>query len=151
MAQGRKGSLFMQTLHISGFAAAVGVAFAAFAPSAIAQVSIERFGISASCPSGVVTNVPTRFEGTINYNLVNHGENDSVVDILHELVDSAGARRADSETNVLVAAGANSRIEHTLYLTATYDQAGTVTVTVRLSVSGGATFSDSTFCNFVVN
>jgi hypothetical protein len=42
MAQGRKGSLFMQNLlRISGFAAAV--AFAAFGPSAIAQENMRVF------------------------------------------------------------------------------------------------------------
>ncbi len=114
-------------------------------------VFVEGLGISASCPSDVAVESNTTFGGSITYTLVNTGTSEAFVDILAEMVDTAGHRTTDLRNSVRVGAGETSRVDHDLQLAASYDQVGIVTVTVRLSVTGEVTFSDSTFCTFVVS
>lgn len=113
-------------------------------------VTVEGVGISASCPGTVAPNTNTSFEGTVNYRLVNSGADDALVDVLVELLDSAGHQRELRETFVRVSAGESSDFEQTVSLSASYQQPDRIAVTVRLSVTGAVTFSDFTECGFVV-
>jgi hypothetical protein len=93
----------------------------------------------------------TEFGGTITYSLVNSGDTDAIVDILAEMVDTAGHSTTDSSSSFLVSAGSSSDFEHVLQLSASYDRPDNITVTVRLTITGALSFSDSTFCTFTVN
>lgn len=116
----------------------------------MSAVSVTGVGISASCPGTIAVNTPASSVGTVNYTLVNSGAEDAVVNILAQLIDSAGNHIDDSRMFLSVAAGESSDFNHALQLNASYAQSGRVTVTMRIEVSGDATLLDSTNCDFVV-
>jgi hypothetical protein len=115
------------------------------------SASVEGLNLSASCPSGVVVGSNARFQGSIDYSLVNTGDAEALVNSLAELIDSQGLSTTDSQTFIVVSAGSSLRIEHAMALVASYDQPGQITVTVRLTITGALSLSDSTFCTFIVN
>src|ERR1017187_4493394 len=50
----------------------------------------DTLNIGAGCPSDVAVNTNTRFQGTVDYHLVNRGDEDGFISILVTLTDSAG-------------------------------------------------------------
>ena len=117
----------------------------------MSSVSVQGLNLSASCPSGVAVDLDTEFFGTIEYSLVNSGDSDAIVSILAELLDSDGNSTTDSNSALLVSAGNSLAFQHALHLSESYDRPGKITVTVRLTITGALSFSDSTFCTFNVN
>ena len=115
------------------------------------SVSLEGLNLSAGCPSGVVVGAITTSRGTVDYSLVNTTDSEALISSSVELIDSQGHSITESQTFIQIGAGGSQRIEHVLRLVASYDQPGNVTVTMKLTVTGAVSLSDSTFCTFIVN
>lgn len=115
------------------------------------SLSVEGLNLAAACPGGVVVGSNARFQGSIDYSLVNTSDAEVLVNSLAELVDSQGLSTTDSQTFIVVSAGSSLRIEHVMALVGNYDQPGLITVTLRLTITGALSLSDSTFCTFIVN
>lgn len=115
------------------------------------SLSVQGLSLSAGCPSGVVVGVLTGFEGTADYTLVNSGDSDAIVDAVAELVDDRGNSERDIQQNLAIGPNGFQKISHVIPLNARYDDPGLVTVTIRLTISGAVSLSDSTFCTFIVN
>lgn len=113
-------------------------------------VSLEGIGISAACPGNVATGVNVVAQGLANYDLVNRGADDALVNILAELVDTAGNRKSDNFTKV-IPAGERVSVAHNLGIPAVYDEPGRVDVTMSVEVSGAQSGSHAAECFFIVN
>jgi hypothetical protein len=50
----------------------------------------ERLNIDAGCSSDIPVNTNTRFQGSVDYHLVNNGDEDGAISIVVTLGDSAG-------------------------------------------------------------
>ena len=87
-------------------------------------VTLEGISISAACPGDVATSQNVRIEGRADYDLVNDGGGEALVDILAELVDSDGNSTADSQTNHVIAAGGRESVHHALSLATSYERPG---------------------------
>jgi len=115
------------------------------------SASVQGLNLSAGCPSGVVVVSMAALRGTAGYTLVNSGDSDAIVHALAEMADDRGASTSDDQGNLLISAGSSQQINHVLSLSSRYDDVGLVTVTVKVTVRGDASLSDSTFCTFIVN
>jgi hypothetical protein len=113
-------------------------------------VTLQGISISAACPGTVAVDQNVQIQGRADYDLVNDGGDQALVDILAELVDSAGNGTTDSQTNRTIAAGGRESVHHVLSLSASYEQSGRVGVTMRVTVSGALGGSQAAECGFVV-
>ena len=113
-------------------------------------VTLEGISISAACPGDVATSQNVRIEGRADYDLVNDGDDEALVDILAELVDSDGNSTADSQTNHVIAAAGRETVRHALSLATSYERPGRVGVTMRVTVSGARGGTQIAECGFVV-
>jgi len=115
------------------------------------KVMVEGVGISASCPGEVKVGVMTRIQGDVSYHLINGGGEDEFVNTLLELVDTVGHAETQSETSRRLRAGETIQENQTMFLNVSYEQAGSIGVTMRLSLSGATTASYFAECSLVVN
>jgi hypothetical protein len=106
--------------------------------------------LSAACPGTTPVDVSARIEGRANYRIVNTGSEDGLVNVVAELVDSAGNRTSDERLNLLAAAGQSFAVEHVLSLFVSYPAPGRIQVTMRVTVTGATSDSQSTDCGFLV-
>jgi glycosyltransferase involved in cell wall biosynthesis len=66
-------------------------------------LSIEGFGISASCPGTVATNTTTMIQGSVQYKLVNTGNEDEFVNKVTEaLADTTANKQMIQNASQLV-------------------------------------------------
>jgi hypothetical protein len=114
------------------------------------DISEASLGIDAGCSSDVPVNVNTRFQGTVNYRLVNAGDEDGLVDILATLSDSVGNSTHFSSTFQAIPASGDFSDSHLLFLDASYVSPGEITVTMRVEFSGAFTDSKFAECSFFV-
>lgn len=110
----------------------------------------DTLNISAGCGSDVAINTNTRIQGTVDYRLVNAGDEDGAVSILVTLSDSAGHNTQFSSSMEVVAAGSDLRDSHQLFLNASYDTPGQINVTMRIEFTGALTDMKFAECNFNV-
>ena len=110
----------------------------------------DRLSIDAGCGSDVPVNTNTRFQGSVDYHLVNQGDEDGAISILATLSDSAGNNTQFSQTFQVIPAKGDFTDSHLLFLNASYDTPGPIHVTMRIQFSGA--FNDTKFaeCDFNV-
>lgn len=110
----------------------------------------DTLNIDAGCPSDIPVNTNTQFQGSVDYHLVNSGDEDGTVDILATLTDSAGNNTQFSSTSQVIPAKGDFSDSHLLYLAASYSTPGQITVTMQIQFSGALTDTKSAECNFNV-
>ena len=54
----------------------------------------DTLNIGAGCPSDIAVNTNTRFQGTVDYHLVNRGDEDGFISILVTLTEFCGEQHA---------------------------------------------------------
>jgi hypothetical protein len=110
----------------------------------------DSLNISASCPGNVAVNTETNIQGTVDYRLVNAGDEDGTVNIVVTLSDSAGDNTQFSSTMEVITAGGYLNDSHQLFLNPGYDAPGQIDVTMRIEFSGDLTDTKFAECNFNV-
>jgi hypothetical protein len=110
----------------------------------------DTLNIGAGCPSDIAVNTNTRFQGTVDYRLLNQGDEDGFVSILITLSDSAGNNTQFSSSLQQIPAGGNFSDSHLLFLDASYDTPGQINVTMRIEFSGALSDVKFAECNFNV-
>ncbi|HZL68184.1 MAG TPA: hypothetical protein VFC29_12740 [Candidatus Limnocylindrales bacterium] len=110
----------------------------------------DTLNIGAGCPSDVAVNTNTRFQGTVDYHLVNRGDEDGFISILVTLTDSAGNNTQFSSSLQPVPAGGDFTDSHLLFLDASYDTPGQINVTMRIEFSGALSDVKFAECSFNV-
>lgn len=109
----------------------------------------DTLNINAGCGSDVAVNTNTRFQGTVDYHLVNAGDEDGNVSILATLTDSTGKNTQFSGSQVIPAKG-DFNDSHLLFLDAGYDTPGQINVTMQIEFSGDLTDTKFAECCFNV-
>lgn len=106
--------------------------------------------IDAGCRSDVSVNTVSQFQGSVDFRLVNAGDEDGAVSILVTLSDSAGHNTQFSSSFQVIPAKGDFSDSHALFLNASYETPGPINVTMRVQFSGA--FNDTKFaeCNFSV-
>jgi hypothetical protein len=110
----------------------------------------ETLNVGAGCGSDVAVNTNTRFQGTVDYRLVNSGDEDGAIGIVVTLSDSAGNNTQFSSSLQVIPANGNFSDSHLLFLNASYDTPGQITVTIKIEFSGAFTDTKFAECNFNV-
>ena len=110
----------------------------------------DTLNIGAGCGSDVAVNTNTRFQGTVDYHLVNSGDEDGAIGILVTLFDSAGHNTQFSSSLQVIPANGDFSDSHLLFLNASYDTPGQIAVTMKIEFSGAFTDTKSAECNFNV-
>ena len=110
----------------------------------------DTLNIGAGCPSDIAVNTNTRFQGTVDYHLVNRGDEDGFISILVTLIDSAGNNMQFSSSLQQVPAGGDFTDSHLLFLDASYDTPRQINVTMRIEFSGALSDVKFAECSFNV-
>ena len=110
----------------------------------------DKLSISAGCGSDVPVNTNTRFQGTVDYRLVNQGDEDGVVSIVATLIDSVGNNTQFSSSAQVIPAKGDFSDSQTLFLNASYVTPAQINVTMRIEFSGALSDSKFAECNFNV-
>jgi hypothetical protein len=110
----------------------------------------DRLSIDAGCPGDVPINTNTRFQGSVNYRLVNAGDEDGFVSILVTLIDSAGNNTQFSSSLQQIPAKGDFSDSHLLFLNASYAAPGRINVTIRIEFSGALKDTKFAECSFNV-
>ncbi len=110
----------------------------------------DTLNIGAGCPADVAVNTNTRFQGTVDYRLVNQGDEDGFVSILVTLTDSAGNNTQFSSSLQQIPAGGDFSDSHLLFLDASYATPGQINVTMRIEFSGALSDAKFAECSFNV-
>jgi hypothetical protein len=110
----------------------------------------DKLSIDAGCPSDVPVNTNTRFQGSVDYHLVNPGDEDGAVSILATLSDSAGNNAQFSSSLQVIPAKGDFSDSHVLFLNASYSTPGQINVTMQIQFSGALTDTKFAECSFNV-
>jgi hypothetical protein len=110
----------------------------------------DTLNIGAGCPSDIPINTNTRFQGTVDYHLINSGDEDGAISITVTLSDSAGNNTQFSSSLTVIAANGDLRDSHLLFLDASYQTAGEINVTMKIEFTGALTDTKFAECNFNV-
>lgn len=86
----------------------------------------------------------------MDYHLVNSGDEDGAIAIVVTLSDSAWHNTQFSSSLQVIAANGDFRDSHLLFLDASYDTPGQITVTMKIEFSGALTDMKFAECNFNV-
>jgi hypothetical protein len=110
----------------------------------------DTLNISASCPGSVAIGTNTTIEGTVDYRLVNSGDEDGAVSIRVTLADSAGNNEEFFQNIEVIPAGGNVSDSHRLLLNANYTTPGQINVRMTIQFAGNLTDTKFADCNFNV-
>jgi hypothetical protein len=110
----------------------------------------DKLNIDAGCPSDIAVNTNTRFQGSVDYHLVNAGDEDGAVSILVTLSDSAGNNTQFSSSLQVISAKGDFTDSHVLFLNASYSTPGPINVRMQIRFSGDLTDTKFAECNFSV-
>ena len=110
----------------------------------------ETLNIGTGCPSDVAVNTNTRFQGTVDYHLINRGDEDGFISILVTLTDSAGNNTQFSSSLQQIPAGGDFSDSHLLFLDASYSTPGQINVTMRIEFAGALSDAKFAECSFNV-
>jgi len=110
----------------------------------------DRLSIDAGCASDIPVNTNTRFQGSVSYHLVNNGDEDGIINIFVTLSDSAGHSEPQSFTLTTVPAKGDFTDSHQVFLNASYENPGPVTVTMQIQFSGALNDTKFAQCGFNV-
>jgi len=75
----------------------------------------ERLNIDAGCSSDIPVNTITRFQGSVDYHLVNNGDEDGAISIVATLRDSAGNNTQFSSSLQVIPAKGDFTDSHLLF------------------------------------
>ena len=110
----------------------------------------DRLGIDAGCPGDIPVNTNTRFQGSVDYRLVNNGDEDGAISILATLSDSAGNSTQFSSSLQVIPAKGDFTDSHFLFLDASYQAPGPVHVTMQIQFAGALNDTKFAECDFNV-
>jgi hypothetical protein len=110
----------------------------------------DKLNIDAGCPGDVPVNTNTRFQGSVDYHLVNAGDEDGAISILATLSDSAGNNTQFSSSVQPIPAKGDFTDSHVLFLNASYSTPGPIGVTMRIQFSGALSDTKFAECSFNV-
>jgi hypothetical protein len=117
----------------------------------MADAFIDSKNLDIGGPGSISIGEFATTKGSASYRLVNETDDDVLFDILVQLTDTAGNKREFSQTSQVVSAHGDLADSHELVLRTNYSDPGRVTATLRVEITGAASFSDSVFCEFDVN
>ena len=110
----------------------------------------DKLGIDAGCPSDISINTITQFQGSVDYHLVNAGDEDGAVSILVTLSDSTGNNTQFFSNLQVIPANGDFIDSHFLFLDASYDTPGQINVTMQVQFSGALNDTSFAECSFFV-
>jgi hypothetical protein len=110
----------------------------------------DRLGIDAGCPGDIPVSATTQIKGSVDYHLVNAGDEDGAISILIVLSDSAGHQEQFSSSLEVIPAKGDLTDSHVLFLNATYDTPGQINVTIQVQFSGSLNDTKFAECSFFV-
>jgi len=110
----------------------------------------DKLNIGAGCPSDVSINTNTQIQGSVDYHLVNAGDEDGAVSILVTLSDSAGHNTQFSSSLEIIPAKGDFTDSHALFLNASYETPGQINVTIQVQFSGSLNDTKFAECSFFV-
>lgn len=110
----------------------------------------DTLNIGAGCGSDVAVNTNTRFQGTVDYHLINAGDEDGAIGIVATLSDSVGHSTQFSCNLQVIQAKSDFSDSHLLFLDASYDTAGQINVSMKIEFTGALTDTKFAECNFNV-
>ena len=110
----------------------------------------DKLNIDAGCGGDIPINTNTQFQGSVDYHLVNAGDEDGAVSILVTLSDSAGHNTQFSSSFQVIPAKGDFTDSHFLVLNASYDTPGQINVTMQVQFSGALNDTKFAECSFFV-
>ncbi|MGJ5634040.1 hypothetical protein [Nostoc sp. CALU 1950] len=116
----------------------------------MAGTFIDSQNLDISCPGTVLVGQSSVISGRASFRLVNETDTDVFFNILVHLTDTVGYRAEQSQTFQVVVANGDLTDSYSLFINENYTNSGLVTATLKIEITGAATFSDSVECNFNV-
>jgi hypothetical protein len=113
------------------------------------NIQFDKLTIDASCPGQVDVNTNTQIQGSVDYRLVNTGDQDGVVNIHVTLADSAEHHTDFSSTFQVIPAHGDFSDSHRLFLTVSYPNPVQIDVTMSIEFTGDVVSTTSAECNLV--
>ena len=111
----------------------------------------DKLSIDTGCPGDISINKITQIKGSVDYRLVNAGDEEGGVSILVTLSDSAGNNTQFSSNIEMIGAKGDFTDTHVLVLNAIYDTPGQIYVTMRVQFSGALNDTKFAECSFFVS
>ncbi len=110
----------------------------------------DKLNIGADCSSDISINTNTQIRGSVDYHLVNAGDEDGAISILVTLSDSAGHNTQFSSSLTVIPAKGEFTDSHALFLNASYEIRGQINVTIQVQFSGALNDTKFAECSFFV-
>jgi hypothetical protein len=114
------------------------------------DIFVDKLGIDAGCPGDISINTNTQIRGSVDFKLVNAGDEDGAISILVTLSDSAGHSEQFFSNITVIPAKGEIADRHDLVLNASYDTPGQINITMQVQFSGALNDTKFAECSFFV-